>query len=226
MRILIVEDDVLLADLLAEALTKSQYVVDVALEGETACQWLETLHYDLVLLDLTLPKTDGIRFCQQLRERNTEIAILILSARNSISDKIAALDAGADTYLTKPFDFGELLAQIRALLRRSGTKSHPKLHWDNLCLDSTACEVTYCEQVLNLTRKEYALLELLLTNGRKVLSKPNIIDRLWSLDNSPTEEAVKTHIRTLRQKLRNVGAPVDLIETVHGLGYRMKQVKK
>jgi DNA-binding response OmpR family regulator len=224
MRILIVEDDIQIADMLMEALTNRQYTVDTAQDGEMAWNWIKTLDYDLVLLDITLPKLDGIRFCQQLRDRNTSIPVLMLTARDTIADKIIGLDAGADAYMVKPFDLEELMAQVRALLRRGGTTVRPKLCWDSLCLDPMTYEVTYADQRLNLTRKEYALLELLLANGRKVLSRPGIIDRLWSLDDSPTEEAVKTHIRTLRQKLRGVGAPDDLIETVHGLGYRMKQL--
>lgn len=224
MRILIVEDDLQIADMLTEALTNRQYMVDVAQDGEAAWHWIEMFDYDLVLLDITLPKLDGIRFCQQLRDRNATIPVLMLTARDTIADKIIGLDAGADAYMVKPFDLEELMAQIRALLRRGGTTIRSKLCWGSLCLDPTTYEVMYEEQLLNLTRKEYALLELLLANGRKVLSRPGIIDRLWSIDESPTEEAVKTHIRTLRQKLRNVGAPDDLIETVHGLGYRMKQL--
>lgn len=225
MRILIVEDDIQLAEMLTEALTNRQYTVDVAQDGESAWHWIELSDYDLVLLDVTLPKIDGIRLCQQLRDRNTAIPVLMLTARDTIADKIIGLDAGADAYMVKPFDLEELMAQIRALLRRGGTRIRPKLCWGSLCLDPTTYEVMYGEQLLTLTRKEYSLLELLLANGRRVLSRPGIIDRLWSIDESPTEEAVKTHIRTLRQKLRNVGAPDDLIETVHGLGYRMKQLE-
>jgi DNA-binding response OmpR family regulator len=224
MRILIVEDDIQLAEMLTEALTNRQYTVDVAQDGEAAWHWIEALDYDLVLLDVTLPKMNGIRFCQQLRDRNASTPVLMLTARDTIADKIIGLDAGADAYMVKPFDLEELMAQIRALLRRGGTTVRPKLYWGGLSLDPTTYEVMYGEQLLSLTRKEYSLLELLLANGRKVLSRPGIIDRLWSIDDSPTEEAVKTHIRTLQQKLRNVGAPDDLIETVHGLGYRMKQL--
>lgn len=230
MRVLIVEDDMQIADMLTEALTNRQYAVDVAQDGEIAWQWIKTLDYDLVLLDVTLPKIDGIRFCQQLRtasgsaNSNTTIPVLMLTARDTIADKIIGLDAGADAYMVKPFDLEELMAQVRALLRRGGTSVRPKLTWGGLSLDPTTYEVTYEGQILNLTRKEYSLLELLLANGRRVLSRPGIIDHLWAMEDSPTEEAVKTHIRTLRQKFRNAGAPDDLIETVHGLGYRMKQL--
>lgn len=224
MRILVVEDDVQIADMLAEALTNRQYAVDVAQDGEMAWNWIETLEYDLVLLDITLPKMNGLLFCQKLRDRNFSIPVLMLTARDTIADKIIGLDAGADAYMVKPFDLEELMAQIRALLRRKGSTTRSKLCWGNLSLDPDTYEVMFEQRLLHLTPKEYALLELLVNNGRRVLSRPGIIDRLWSIDESPTEEAVKTHIRTLRQKLRTAGAPDDFIETVHGLGYRMKQL--
>ena len=224
MRILVVEDDVQIADMLTEALTNRHYTVDVAQDGEMAWNWIETLEYDLVLLDITLPKMNGLLFCQKLRDRNFSLPVLMLTARDTIADKIIGLDAGADAYMVKPFDLEELMAQIRALLRRKSSTTRSKLSWGSLSLDPDTYEVTFEGQLLHLTPKEYALLELLVSNGRRVLSRPGIIERLWSIDESPTEEAVKTHIRTLRQKLRAAGAPDDFIETVHGLGYRMKQV--
>jgi DNA-binding response OmpR family regulator len=224
MRILIVEDDVQIADMLAEALSNHQYVVDIAKDGELAWDWLEAWDYDLVLMDVTLPKISGIRLCQQLRDRRSSVPILMLTARDTLEDKVLGLDAGADVYMVKPFDLEELMAQIRALLRRGSATVQSTLHWDGLSLNPSTYEVSYQEQPLNLTRKEFTLLELLVTNGRRVLSRPGIIDRMWALDDAPTEDAVKAHIRTLRQKLRTAGAPEDFIETVHGLGYRMKQV--
>lgn len=223
MHILVVEDDVQIADMLVEALTNGRYVVDVAHDGETAWDWVEISKYDLILLDITLPKMSGIRFCQKLRDRNFTIPVLMLTARDAIADKIVGLDAGADDYMVKPFDLQELMARIRALLRR-GTATRPNLTWGDLQLNPSTYEVTYADQPITLTRKEYALLELLVSNGRRVLSRPGILERLWTIDESPTEEAVKFHIKTLRHKLRQAGAPEDLIETVHGLGYRLKQL--
>lgn len=225
MRILVVEDDVQIADMLAEALINSQYVVDVAQDGEEAWNYAQTLEYDLVLLDITLPKLNGIRLCQQLRDRNYSLPVLMLTARDTIEDKIIGLDAGADDYMVKPFDLRELMARIRALLRRGNSTSSPTLSWGDLSLDSSTYEVFYGDNPLTLTPKEYALLELLVSSGRRVLSRPGIIERIWSLEDPPTEETVKSHIKTLRQKLREVGAPDDLIETVHGLGYRLKQLE-
>jgi DNA-binding response OmpR family regulator len=194
MRILVVEDDVQIADMLTEALTNRQYTVDVAQDGEMAWNWIETLEYDLVLLDITLPKLNGLLFCQKLRDRNFSIPVLMLTARDTIADKIIGLDAGADAYMVKPFDLEELMAQIRALLRRKGSTTRSKLSWGSLSLDPNTYEVTFEQQLLHLTPKEYAVLELLVSNGRRVLSRPGIIERLWSMDESPTEEAVKTHI--------------------------------
>lgn len=224
MRILVVEDDVQIADMLTEALTHRQYTVDVAHDGEEAWHWISEIEYDLVLLDITLPKINGVQLCQRLRNHNFMVPVLMLTARDTNADKIMGLDAGADDYVVKPFDLGELMARIRALLRR-GSSIKPSLSWGGLSLNPSTYDVTYQDQPLTLTPKEFALLELLVISGRRVLSRPSIIERLWSLDDPPTEEAVKTHIRTLRQKLRAVGAPGDLIETIHGLGYRMKQIQ-
>lgn len=224
MRILVVEDDVQLADMLTEALTNSQYRVDVAHDGEIAWDWIEAFEYNLVLLDITLPKMSGIRLCQRLRDRNSAIPVLMLTARDTIADKIIGLDAGADDYMVKPFDLEELMARVRALLRRGGAATRPNFCWGDLRLNSITYEVTYKNQPITLTPKEYALLELLVLNGRRVLGRLGIIERLWTMDDPPTEEAVKFHIKTLRQKLRLVDAPEDFIETVHGLGYRMKQL--
>jgi DNA-binding response OmpR family regulator len=223
MRILVVEDDVRLAEMIAEALTDYQYVVDVAQDGETAWDWLKGLEYDLIVLDLTLPKLDGVSFCQRLRQQNIPLPILMLTARDTIADKITGLDAGADDYVVKPFDLQELMARIRALLRRGTTTTMTGLSWESLHLNSGTFEVTYKKIPLSLTPKEFAILELLVTNGRRVMSRAGIIERIWSLGDLPTEEAVKSHIKSLRNKLRSAGAPEDFIETVHGLGYRLKQ---
>lgn len=224
MRILVVEDDIQIADMLAEALTNCQYVVDIAQDGEEAWNYAQTLEYDLVLLDITLPKLNGIRLCQKLRDRNYVLPVMMLTARDTIDDKIIGLDVGADDYMVKPFDLRELKARIRALLRRGSAATTPTLSWGNLQLNQSTYEVSYNDQLLHLTPKEYALLELLVSTGRRVLSRPGIIERLWSLEDPPTEETVKSHIKTLRQKLREASAPDDFIETVHGLGYRLKQL--
>lgn len=232
MRILVVEDDVQLAEMLMEALTDRQYVVDIAQDGEEAWDCIKVLEYDLVVLDITLPKLDGVSFCQRLRSptsrhtlsRNT-IPVLMLTARDTLGDKITGLDAGADDYMVKPFEMPELMARVRALLRRnSAATSSSDFGWGNLRLNSSTYEATYSDKPLHLTPKEFALLELMVSSGRRVLSRAGIIERIWSLDDPPSEETVKSHIKSLRYKLKDVGAADDFIETVHGLGYRLKQL--
>jgi DNA-binding response OmpR family regulator len=225
MRILVVEDDVQLAEMLMEALTDRQYVVDVAQDGEEAWDFVKGLEYDLVVLDITLPKLDGVSFCQRLRSRHHSLPVLMLTARDTLADKVTGLDAGADDYMVKPFEMPELMARIRALLRRNqSATSFPDLSWGSLSLNSSTYEVNYAEHPLHLTPKEFALLELMVSSGRRVLSRTGIIERIWSLNDPPSEETVKSHIKSLRNKLREAGAPDDLIETVHGLGYRLKQL--
>ncbi len=224
MRILLVEDDIYLAEALAEALTDQLYVVDIATDGEAAWERIRVLDYDLILLDVMLPKLDGIHLCQRLRFHSYQMPILMVTARDTSTDKVIGLDAGADDYMVKPLDLPELLARIRALLRRGSTSLPPILDWGGLRLDPATYEVSYNDQILRLTAKEYSLLELFLRNERRILSRSVIIEQIWSLENPPEEDTVKAHIKSLRKKLRAVGAPDDLIETVHGLGYRLKQL--
>ncbi len=224
MRILLVEDNARLAEALLEALTDQLYVVDVVKDGEFAWDQVKANAYDLILLDVMLPKLDGISLCQRLRHHGYSLPILMLTARDTSTDKVNGLDAGADDYVVKPFDLQELLARIRALLRRGSSTSPPILAWGKLFLNPSTYEVTYLDVPLQLTPKEFSLLELLLRNGRRVLSRAVIIDSLWKSESSPEEDTVKAHVKSLRQKLRTVAAPEDFIETVHGLGYRLKQL--
>lgn len=230
MRILVVEDDTQLAEVLGEALLRRHYSVDVAKDGDVAWKCVESAKYNLIILDLTLPKLNGIRFCQRLRQvtphqpahQNVTCPVLMLTARDTVTDKITGLDAGADDYVTKPFDLEELMARIRASLRRGSSSTAANLCWGALHLNPETHEALYDNQLLVLTPKEYALLELLVTNGRRVLSRSGIIEQVWSHDDAPVEETVNSHMRGLRQKLRSLGAPDNFIETVHGLGYRLK----
>jgi DNA-binding response OmpR family regulator len=230
MRILVVEDDTQLAEVLNEALLRRHYSVDVAKDGDMASKWVESVKYNLIILDLMLPKLDGIRFCQQLRQvppshpayQNVTCPVLMLTARDTATDKITGLDAGADDYVTKPFDLEELMARVRASLRRGSSNSAASLCWGALHLNLETHEALYDDQPLVLTPKEFALLKLLVTNGRRVLSRSGIIEQVWSHDDAPVEETVNSHMRGLRHKLRALGAPDNFIETVHGLGYRLK----
>lgn len=224
MRILLVEDDSSLAEVFTEALSDQLYVVDLVGDGETAWLQAQLLDYDLIILDVMLPKLNGISVCQRLREQGDRTPVLMLTGRDTTADKVMGLDAGADDYMVKPVDLLEFLARVRALLRRVNPHSAVTLDWGELHLDPSTYEVTYKGKPLHLTPKEHSLLELLLRNGRRVLSRSVIIEHLWSFDDSPEEETVKAHIKTLRQKLRSAGAPSDIIETVRSVGYRLKQL--
>lgn len=222
MRILIVEDDERIADALAEALIDQHYVVDIAEDGQVGREFVEAFPCDLILLNVMLPKLDGVTLCQQLRRDRYSMPILMLTAKDTSIDKVIALDAGADDYVVKPFDLRELMARVRALLRRGVTILPPVLEWENLRLDPSICKVTYNKQILHLTPKEYQIIELLLHNTHRVFNRGEFLFHLWSLEEPPGEETVKVHIRGLRQKLKLAGA-ANLIETVYGLGYRLKQ---
>lgn len=222
MRILLVEDDELLAESLFKALGESHYAVDLATDGQTGWEMANAAPYDLLLLDVGLPLLDGISICRRLRAQSSRVPVLLLTAHDTETQKVIGLDAGADDYVIKPFHLPELLARIRALLRRGSTSSAPLLVWDGLRLNPSTCEVTYDSRILNLTPKEYSLLELLLRNGQRVFSPGAIIDHLWSFEEPPSEETVRSHVKGLRQKLKAAGLPSDPIETVYGIGYRLK----
>ncbi len=222
MKILLVEDDERIARALAEALSDQNYAVDIAIDGEEGWAYVEAYQYSLILLDWMLPKLDGIHFCQRLRQRGLHTPVLLLTAKDTSTDKVIGLDAGADDYVVKPFDLQELMARIRALLRRGNSTLPPVLEWGKLRLDPGTTEVVYGNQPLHLTPKEYQLIELFLRQGRRTLNRSTILEQLWTSEEPPGEETVKVHIRSLRQKLAAAGA-TDFIETVYGLGYRLKQ---
>lgn len=222
MRILVVEDDEYVAKSLESILGNQRYVVDVAYDGEIGWQLVESFSYDLILLDVMLPKLDGIQLCEKLRKHNYQTPILLLTAQNSSTNKVMGLDAGADDYVVKPFEFTELLARIRVLLRRRNAPICAVMEWENLRLDPYKCEVKYDGQLLNLTPKEYRLLELFLRNAQQVYSRGEILEHLWSVEEAPQEDTVTAHIKGLRHKLKQAGAPNNFIETVYGLGYRLR----
>ncbi len=221
MKILVVEDDEMISDAVVEYLSDQHYAVEAAYDGKSAWDLLEVFTYDLILLDVMLPEMDGIALCRKLRGKGMDIPILMLTAKDTLDNKIEGLDAGADDYLVKPFELGELSARIRALLRRGGSTTAPVLTWGQLSLDPSTCEVFFDQKELALSPKEYKLLEFFLRNGRRVFSRAQILEHLWSFEQVPEEATVKAHIRGLRQKLESVGAPSNLIETVYGLGYRL-----
>lgn len=222
MKILVVEDDEAIADLLTLTLCDQNYVVEVTNDGEAAWELIVVYDYDLLLIDITLPHLDGISLCQRIRAHGYQMQIMLVTGRNSNHDQAIGLDAGADAYMVKPFDLEVLIARIRALLRRSGRVFESVLEWGSLRLDPATREVTYAGQLLALSPKEFAILEFFVRNGSRVFTYNVILDQLWAYQETPSEDAVRTHIKGLRLKLKRVGAPTDFIETVYGLGYRLK----
>ncbi|MBH8565310.1 response regulator [Nostoc sp. CENA67] len=227
MKILLVEDDRPMAAVLCELLTTQYYTVELATDGEAGLALATSSNFDLILLDLLIPKLDGISLCRQLRTQGIQKPILLLTAKDQSADVVKGLDAGADDYLTKPYQISELLARIRALLRRGQNELAPTLlTWENLCVNPVSAEVTYKKQLVSLSPKEYSLLGLFLRNPQRVFSRSDIIDRLWSFDATPSEATVTNLIKDLRQKLKAAGMCADLFETVYGLGYRLKTPPK
>ncbi|NJM76072.1 MAG: response regulator [Acaryochloridaceae cyanobacterium RU_4_10] len=224
MKILVVEDDRSLASALQKVLSEQHYLVDVAFDGQTGLELAEAYEYDLIVLDVMLPKQSGIRICQQLRSQRNNVLILLMTVQDESSQKVTGLDAGADDYLTKPIDTPEFLARIRALLRRLGGTGSPILEWHGLQLDPQSCRVSRHDELLSLTAKEYELLELFLRNPKRIFSQSVLVERVWSIEEMPTENAVRAHIKRLRQKLDRVGLQ-DAIETVYGLGYRLREIE-
>lgn len=223
MKILLVEDDIRIAHALAEALSDRHYIVDAAEDGELGWEFVESAPYDLIILDVMLPKLDGIQLCYRIRQKGYTTPVLMLTARDTSTDKVMGLDAGADDYVVKPFDLPELMARVRAMLRRGSSILPSVLEWGELRFDPHSCKVEYGEKLLSLTPKEYGLLELFLRSNGRLLSRTAILDQLWSFEEPPGEETVKVHLRGLRQKLKAVGAPANFIETVYGLGYRLNE---
>lgn len=222
MRILLIDNDELITKALTKLLNYQNYVVEVATDAQMAWDLIQAFNYDLILLDIVLPKIDGITLCRRLRSHSFKAPILLLIDRDHSNDKAIGLDAGADDYIVKPFDSKELTARIRSLLRRCSSVPLPVLEWGSLHLDLSRLQVHYETHPIQLTSKEYALFELLMRHPQQVFSCDAILEHNWSFENTPTEEAVRTQIKGLRQKLKAVGADPNLIETVYGVGYRLK----
>ncbi len=221
MKILVVEDDQAVAQSLKLLFSSCSYAVDLAADGEAGLQMSRAFAYDLVLLDVELPKLDGVSLCHQLRAEGVQSPILLLTGQAEGRQKAVALNAGADDYLVKPFDAEELTARVQALLRRGNTTQPAILAWGDLCLDPSHSTVVYGRHLLTFTPKEYAILELLLRHPQKIFSASAILNHAWESAEAPGEETVRVHIKDIRQKLKAVGAPQDLIKTVYQRGYRL-----
>jgi two-component system response regulator MprA len=222
MRLLVVDDDRALRDVLRRALSLAGYEVMLAETGAGALAEVAGVVPDAVVLDVGLPDIDGLEVCRLLRREGNRVPVLMLTARDAVSDRIDGLDAGADDYLVKPFDIDELKARLRALLRRAGGEGGTDgLSFADLRLDPARHGVVVGERFVELTRTEYQLLELLLLNPRRVLPHSLIYDRVWGYDFGPTSNALRVYVGYLRRKLEDAGAR-SLIHTVRGVGYALR----
>jgi len=222
MRILIVEDDKKVGAFLEKGLKEEQYAVDVCRDGEEAMDLAMVNPYDVIVLDIMLPKKDGFAVCRELRQAGVLTPILMLTAKDTVEDKVAGLTEGADDYLTKPFSFEELLARIRALLRRSQDYKTKVLKVADLELDPARRQAIRAGRKIPLTGKEYALLEYMMRNKGRVLTESMIIEHVWDMNYEGTSNIVNVYINYLRKKI-DEAAPVKLIQTVRGYGYMIDE---
>ena len=214
MRLLLVEDDAMIGETLLQVLREQHYAVDWVRDGSMADEALRNQHYDLVLLDLGLPKRDGLEVLRALRSRRSAVPVLVATARDAVGDRIAGLDAGADDYVLKPYDTDELLARVRALLRRSAGRGEPVFEHRGVSLNPATREATVDSRPVSLSAREWAVLEPLLARPGAVLSRAQLEEKLYSWKDDISSNAVEVYIHNVRKKL---GA--DLIQTVRGLGY-------
>jgi len=221
MRILLVEDDRKLAALIKRALKEALYAVDHADNSVDALFSAESNPYDLIILDIMIPGKDGLAICRQLRKESIGTPVLMLTARNDIEDKVSGLDAGADDYLTKPFFFPELLARVRALLRRNDSKKSIRLKVADLELDQPARKVFRAGQEIELTPTEYSLLEFLMLNAGQVVTRTMISEHIWNDDFDAYSNVINVFINNLRKKI-DQGRAKELIHTHRGIGYILK----
>ncbi len=223
MRILIVEDEETLANRIAEVLKKERYEITVAFDGANGLDQALTEPFDLIILDILLPKLDGISVLRELRADGIKTPVLLLTAKDDIEDKVRGLDSGADDYLTKPFAIAELLARIRSLLRRQSDAKSAELVTGDVCVNTHTREVRCSDELVNLTPKEYAILEFLLYNKNRVVSRLSIAEHVWgdSLDSFSMTNFVDVHVKNLRKKITSDNG-TGIIETVRGLGYLIR----
>jgi two-component system, OmpR family, response regulator MprA len=223
MQILVVDDEPAVRDSLDRALRLEGYKVDLAADGAVALSALESDSPDAVVLDLMMPRVDGFEVCRRMRAAGDRTPVLVLTARDDVSDRVKGLDAGADDYLVKPFALDELLARLRALLRRSGTSAPGQvLRFSDLLLDPVAHQVKRGDREIELTRTEFLLLELFMLHPRQVLTRPVIFERVWGYDFGPDSNSLEVYVSYLRRKLETDGEP-RLLHTVRGVGYVLRE---
>lgn len=221
MKLLIVEDDPRIAKTLSAGLSEEKFLVEVAEDGERGEYLAAINHYDAIILDLLLPRRNGLEVCRDLRTQGINTPILMLTAMDSTSDKVAGLNCGADDYLTKPFVFEELLARVRALLRRGPAVRDSHLHCEQVTIDTVGHVVTVDGEQVELTGREYMLLECLMQNQGKVLTRQQLADQVWGADYDPLSNVIDVYINYLRNKV-DTNPERKLIHTVRGMGYMFK----
>jgi two-component system copper resistance phosphate regulon response regulator CusR len=221
MRILLVEDDPGVRRFVVKGLREQAYAVDTAVAGEEALYQADINEYDLIILDVMIPGPDGLEVCRRLRKAGRRMPILMLTARDAVEDRVSGLDRGADDYLTKPFEFRELLARLRALLRRSTELHPPRLSVGDLELDTAAQSATSRGHAISLTHKEYALLEYLVRNAGRVVSRADIAEHVWDETFDPFSNLIEVYVNRLRRKIDPDGSS-GLLQTRRGAGYMLK----
>jgi DNA-binding response OmpR family regulator len=221
MRILIVDDDRRLCTVIKRGLLEEAYAVDLAYDGEEGEYLAEVNQYDLIILDIMLPNKNGIEVCQELRAKKISIPVLMLTAKDTVEDRVRGLDTGADDYLIKPFAFGELLARIRALLRREGMSKSPELQVGDLTLNTLTRQVWRAQRPIELTTKEYVILEYFMRHPNVVVTRTMIEEHAWDYDFDSLSNLVDVYIRRLRRKI-DIDGKDSLIQTVRGAGYRLR----
>ena len=221
MRILVVDDDRRLCNIIKRGLIEEAYAVDLAYDGEEGEYYAEVNSYDLIILDVMMPRKDGIAVCQELRNKKVNTPILMLTAKDTVEDRVTGLDAGADDYLIKPFAFNELLARVRALLRREGITKSPELKVGELVMNTLTREVWRGQEPIELTTKEYVILEYFMRHPNIVVTRTMIEEHAWDYDFDSMSNLIDVYIRRLRRKI-DFKRKQGIIQTVRGAGYRLK----
>lgn len=220
MRILIIEDERRLASILKKGLIEAGFAVDQAFDGEEGQYLAESEQYDLIILDIMLPKIDGLKLCQELRKKNITTPVLLLTAKSTMEDKVAGLDSGADDYITKPFSFIEFRSRVHALIRRNHQESSPVLKVENLEVNPLKHTVKRGKKTINLTPKEFAILEFLLRHKGEVVNRTMITEHVWDYNFDSMSNVVDVFVVSLRKKVDG-GFRIKLIRTIHGVGYKI-----